>query len=1186
MGAALYKWRDDKKMTKFVRWALTVCVGMLYVMLTLVTLTLRPWQVGATALFMLTVALSIRSAMPWLRSRMPRVAAHVPHIVCALVMVYATAVALEEDRGFVGFSLGWGVLFTMVAYVAVKQHRESAAQGSKWLFSDNIFPVYEYRPSAGVHDPLVLNNSRAWYVFLLSLMSFVWGVTATYFIERRWIGLGAQALGILSAYMYATRVMRQSDIDFASAVNYLKEGSREYRDTVAKCMFKALTTQLSFEKAVNTNGIVFDWDDDADDNGTGMSAAAANGSDARRGQRASDKYVVEASKSGKRDVHKRQRSGSLTGMINKTRIAPPPLLSGDGDEDGGVNNDDDGVTSGDQARHDVDIDLESGGSGLSSRRRSRRRSSVRRRRSSTNGLVHSSQFVTQADLAEIQADELEALVGDMLQLDRSERLEDWMDVRERCRQFRKAMPPFQYGRTWRHALCTGCCCCCCCCARQSSLPRSVDMIWAGMRLHRFEALYVLLKLQRRLDQLFFVQNKYQVHMQFEVISAVETIKYNHERMLLNMLRNTGRGTDITLKDIHNIENGSELRDELNRQYLVHKRKQDVVQRLRAIRRAQDHEAQRLRAERVAQIQREEQERVRALEQQLEQQQHQHGRLDVGSGASTQHSVTGASPRHHDDERKDSHGVVPSAHGSPTDEERKVQLGAQNGLPSSSPQLKKQVSGGPLHGSATLTTIDLLQQQRELPPEVDPVQLESRLKRLCEERREQFTDVTFPASERALFMDPSHPKHAEWREFQWRRISEFAPESRRLFVDPLCADDIRQGRIGNCWFMSALAVLTNSEKRQGLLKDIFVTQEPNEFGFYVVRLWKDGKQHTVVVDDLLPCRKTRGRGVTKPAFARSKKANELWVMLLEKAYAKMHGGTYEGIEGGYVDQALVDLTGGIASRIDMSKPSTQQEIRTGGLFATLLDYHESGYLMGAGSPAGEDSVAASRFGIVQGHAYSLLRVVEVDGLQLVQLRNPWGRQEWTGDYSDNSPQWTRRLKAKLGYTQADDGVFWMSFQDFVSHFEDIYVCRFFADSMWIAREVRSKWSVADNTAGGCTNFPTVVNNPQFAMRIVHPSTKVVLHLIQEDVRGSLEKSLVGIGIEVYENEGQRVSQRRTGRLVCSNVEGYIFRREVTCQVELAPSEVPYTVLVSTFSPNQERSFVLKTFSTKQIDFERI
>jgi hypothetical protein len=52
-------------------------------------------------------------------------------------------------------------------------------------------------------------------------------------------------------------------------------------------------------------------------------------------------------------------------------------------------------------------------------------------------------------------------------------------------------------------------------------------------------------------------------------------------------------------------------------------------------------------------------------------------------------------------------------------------------------------------------------------------------------------------------------------------------------------------------------------------------------------------------------------------------------------------------------------------------------------------------MGAGSNQGKDS-DTSAMGIVQGHAYSVLDVFELDGVKLLQLRNPWGDEvEWRG-----------------------------------------------------------------------------------------------------------------------------------------------------------------------------------------------
>ena len=46
------------------------------------------------------------------------------------------------------------------------------------------------------------------------------------------------------------------------------------------------------------------------------------------------------------------------------------------------------------------------------------------------------------------------------------------------------------------------------------------------------------------------------------------------------------------------------------------------------------------------------------------------------------------------------------------------------------------------------------------------------------------------------------------------------------------------------------------------------------------------------------------------------------------------------------------------------------------------------------------------GIYQGHAYSLLRLFSEGDLKLISLRNPWGKGEWRGDWSDRSPLWTK------------------------------------------------------------------------------------------------------------------------------------------------------------------------------------
>jgi hypothetical protein len=47
------------------------------------------------------------------------------------------------------------------------------------------------------------------------------------------------------------------------------------------------------------------------------------------------------------------------------------------------------------------------------------------------------------------------------------------------------------------------------------------------------------------------------------------------------------------------------------------------------------------------------------------------------------------------------------------------------------------------------------------------------------------------------------------------------------------------------------------------------------------------------------------------------------------------------------------------------------------------------------------------GIVTGHAYSILDFWIIEGTKMVQLKNPWGKTEWEGDWHDGDARWTAR-----------------------------------------------------------------------------------------------------------------------------------------------------------------------------------
>lgn len=71
------------------------------------------------------------------------------------------------------------------------------------------------------------------------------------------------------------------------------------------------------------------------------------------------------------------------------------------------------------------------------------------------------------------------------------------------------------------------------------------------------------------------------------------------------------------------------------------------------------------------------------------------------------------------------------------------------------------------------------------------------------------------------------------------------------------------------------------------------------------------------------------------------------------------------------------------------------------------------------------------GILQGHAYSLLHVAEIDGVKLVCCRNPWGNDtEWNGPWSDRSAEWKANpsIAQALNVDFQSEGSFWMDFED--------------------------------------------------------------------------------------------------------------------------------------------------------------
>ncbi|KAJ1460918.1 hypothetical protein M885DRAFT_494873 [Pelagophyceae sp. CCMP2097] len=187
---------------------------------------------------------------------------------------------------------------------------------------------------------------------------------------------------------------------------------------------------------------------------------------------------------------------------------------------------------------------------------------------------------------------------------------------------------------------------------------------------------------------------------------------------------------------------------------------------------------------------------------------------------------------------------------------------------------------------------------------------------------------------------------------------------KLFTSETNYGQIVEGALSEAWLLSALAILMT---RREAVRRIFSKTGQEARGRYAVNLWRGGQSSVVFVDDLFPIFASGDR-----FFARSTDASELWVMLVEKAWAKVLG-SYEALGDGNVsvDEALHALTGGPAhARRDVATCAGDDLWRNLGLW---LEQGVCGFSSETNSGAD---------GLLKGRCYGVLRIVDHAGAKLV------------------------------------------------------------------------------------------------------------------------------------------------------------------------------------------------------------
>ncbi|CAJ0603313.1 unnamed protein product [Cylicocyclus nassatus] len=477
---------------------------------------------------------------------------------------------------------------------------------------------------------------------------------------------------------------------------------------------------------------------------------------------------------------------------------------------------------------------------------------------------------------------------------------------------------------------------------------------------------------------------------------------------------------------------------------------------------------------------------------------------------------------------------------------------------------------------------------------------------CLQNKTLFEDPEFPATDRSIYY-----KNAPDRDVEWKRPGQIVDDA-QLIVGEKSRFDVKQGALGDCWLLAAVANLT-------LRDELFYRVVPpdqsftdNYAGIFHFQFWRYGKWIDVVIDDRLPT--VNGRLY----YMHSQSHNVFWSALLEKAYAKLYG-SYENLEGGTTAEALEDFTGGLTEFYNLRKTDKST------ILAMMIRGFQMGSLFGCSIDADpHQKEAPLENGLVRGHAYSITALHTVQGphgeTPLIRIRNPWGNsKEWNGAWSDGSPEWNYIDSAKreeLGVNFSNDGEFWMSFDDFYTNFMEMEVCNMSAAIMneisemtgvevsehqahrWEEKAEDGEWSTQRGTAGGCANNPdSYARNPQFGTYFVVTEDSVeqdgkctvivaVLQKYRREMR-TVGKDSLPIGFAVYpaESASQPASaDYLLGRKPTARTKVFINMREVTCRFRVPAGN--YIIVPCTFEPGCDGEFLLRIYVNGKLQASRL
>ena len=317
------------------------------------------------------------------------------------------------------------------------------------------------------------------------------------------------------------------------------------------------------------------------------------------------------------------------------------------------------------------------------------------------------------------------------------------------------------------------------------------------------------------------------------------------------------------------------------------------------------------------------------------------------------------------------------------------------------------------------------------------------------------------------------------------------------------NDIKQGLIPCNHLDSALSSLA---EKYNLIKRLFKTEFYNENGIYQIKLCINGEWTTVVIDDYFPC-----IPLSSPLVTRSQ-SNELWILILEKALAKVFD-CYYNLTFINISDFLLTLTGcpSFSYNIENIQGEEKKE-----LFNKIKNYViEKKYLVIALSKMPEidnnnnmeeqneddNSLTVPNFG------YTIIDVKTKFRPNLIVLRKVWYDEKKEANIENYLNNLINDYPSII--SEINDSNLILTFKDFLKEFGSLAVC---FTKNWEEVHLRGKFvKIGDNI----DNSQVVLSKWYYSISLER-QTNLIISLFQDEDRfkeSDSRKQLLDISLSI-------------------------------------------------------------------------